>query len=738
MGPPGLWQELRRLGAGRALRGGEVEALLEGRRVAVDAAIWLHEAQRQRDLTRAFGPKRAALKVVFERCSRWLRKGVLPIVVLEGPGGGRKDRVDGRGGKQAGRLSSVLAGPAEEVRQLLAALGIPLVDAEGEAEATCAALARRGACDFVATSDSDALLFGAPAVLTGLDLQAKSSASRAELWELRHMEAVCGLSLEALTATAALAGCDYSAGVRGVGIRGAAAVACRLRGDAPAVAPQVATPRGNGASDAGGELRALGRLLRGVPPPPGLEVPAARLLRCCGCRRCGHGNVRKASHGRRGCDTCATSQGCRPREGVGCSCSGCRAVAELGGRARVSVARLSARVARRAAEEPSSQGSLLGAARQYGRALDPAAESLAGERPAWRGVHEGSAQAALAGVFPRGLVPSKLLPLQLEWVLRCLAAEGPGAPAGGSAEARCAWAADRGFRWAPVSARRERCRAAASRRALVTWAILAPALGGGVASETSTLTQLARLSLAADCGLLVAEESQPSALRRALLEMARDCPEAARRDAAALRRWASCEGRFPFVPRGAEPVQAGRLRTQWRVLWAHTSSGQAADGLVVSVPAKTVDAFGGLLAACLAPQRGPRQRSLLDFLRPDSTAAALGQGDPLGPAAAMVGATTAGHAAGGTLGAPAPATPRRRPACREPETPPKPRRPSRAGAPPAAVGRTVAAAAAAVASAGKAEWQASPSAGLGPLEPAAKRARWAAGVLRSGVQEVLD
>ena len=51
--------------------------------VAVDAAIWLYQAQQQAALARAVGPQRAALKVVFERCSRWLRKGVLPVIVLE-------------------------------------------------------------------------------------------------------------------------------------------------------------------------------------------------------------------------------------------------------------------------------------------------------------------------------------------------------------------------------------------------------------------------------------------------------------------------------------------------------------------------------------------------------------------------------------------------------------------------------------------------------------------------------
>ena len=47
MGSPGFWCELQQKGVGRQLKGREVECLLEGRHVAVDAAIWIFEAQKQ-------------------------------------------------------------------------------------------------------------------------------------------------------------------------------------------------------------------------------------------------------------------------------------------------------------------------------------------------------------------------------------------------------------------------------------------------------------------------------------------------------------------------------------------------------------------------------------------------------------------------------------------------------------------------------------------------------------------
>ena len=76
----------------------------------------------------------------------------MPIIVLEGEGGGRGERACGS--TKLGRTFAVHA----RVRQLLSAMGVPVVQAEGEAEATCAALSSSGSCDHVATSDFDALL----------------------------------------------------------------------------------------------------------------------------------------------------------------------------------------------------------------------------------------------------------------------------------------------------------------------------------------------------------------------------------------------------------------------------------------------------------------------------------------------------------------------------------------------------------------------------------------------------
>ncbi|KAH8061501.1 endonuclease [Aureococcus anophagefferens] len=56
----------------------------------------------------------------------------------------------------------------DDVKRLLRLMGVPVVEAPGEAEASCVALVRHGACDFVVTEDMDALTFGAAKMVKNL------------------------------------------------------------------------------------------------------------------------------------------------------------------------------------------------------------------------------------------------------------------------------------------------------------------------------------------------------------------------------------------------------------------------------------------------------------------------------------------------------------------------------------------------------------------------------------------
>lgn len=449
MGPPGLWKELRRHGAAVNLQGPEVEELLSGKKVAVDCAVWLYEAQNQADVVRAYGGERAALKVIFERCVRWIRKGVLPVMVLEGTGGGRANRTFSRG---RGGLGSCFA-PQSKVRAMLTALGVPWVDAEGEAEAGCAALVSAGRCDFAATTDFDSLLFGAPRVLRGLSLQC--DASRCELWEAAAIERTTGLDRRALVAAAFLTGCDYDCrseiqstprdgeGVRGVGPCHALKLAhsLRIQGDGDAL--KALSGVLSGADPASSTTRKLSRAASD-PLPHHVPVPAAKAPRTL------------------------------------------------------------SRTLSRAAEDPQCANGFLAAVRQYNSVVNGATDVGVNSQPfAWAGPQI-QAEAIIGTIFP-GRAAEKLDPLHLEWSLRTMA-ECPAAVRRNSSE-RHRWALSRGLRYIPLSAKMPcRRKSKAVPYVLVEFAAVS---GGDVAPlRFPAGKKHARVSLAKACEILEARAPQ--------------------------------------------------------------------------------------------------------------------------------------------------------------------------------------------------------------------------------------
>lgn len=506
MGPP-LWVELRRQGAGKTLRGPEVERLLKGKKVAVDGAVWLYEAQTQADVVKAYGAEGASLKVTFERCVRWLRKGILPVVVLEGTGGGRANRTFSRG---RGGLGSAFA-PQPRVHALLVALGIPCIIAEGEAEATCAALAAAGHCDFVATTDFDALLFGAPRVLRGLDLL-PGVASKCEVWDADTIEQVTGLDRHALVAAAFLVGCDYDCrsesrstsedgkGVRGVGARGAVKAARALRhegcGDAlqalSAMVSELRSPDGHVATDVDISQRQSMNMCAPLITTACVNaeekaVPSRvlnRTMSVCipvAATATPKKNARAARVLNRNTSICigqnaTTSDISDPKE-----------------RAAL---RMLTRTISKAAEDPRCREGFAAAVRQYNRV--PAGVSTGSQPFAWTGINDADAEFILNRVYP-GRAYEKLDPLHLEWALRVVGSECPAAVCRDPVKRR-SWALARGLRYVPLTAKKPSRRKSIG----IPYVLVEFALASGDVGPVRLPAEKkhARVSLAEACKLL--------------------------------------------------------------------------------------------------------------------------------------------------------------------------------------------------------------------------------------------
>merc|ERR1711953_1093204 len=104
----------------------------------------------------------------------------------------------------------------EEVKKLLNLMGLPVVDAPSEAEATCAALCRDGKVYGAATEDADCLTFGTRTLVRNL--------MAAESQKKTILEVSLAVALEQLNVTmdqfidfCILCGCDYCDTIKGVG-----------------------------------------------------------------------------------------------------------------------------------------------------------------------------------------------------------------------------------------------------------------------------------------------------------------------------------------------------------------------------------------------------------------------------------------------------------------------------------------------------------------------------------------
>jgi len=218
-----------------------------GRRIAVDASMHIYQfmvvvgRQGEQQLTDEAGEVTSHLQGMFYRTVRMLEAGIRPLYVFEGKppemktallatrGERRTDATaDLEKAKEAGdaeavekyakRTVKVTRQHNDECKRLLRLLGVPVMDAPGEAEAQCAALCSEGLVYGVATEDMDTLTFGAPRVIR--HLMAPSSREKEQpVLEFDRAAALgaLGLTGEAFTDLCVLMGCDYCPKIAGIG-----------------------------------------------------------------------------------------------------------------------------------------------------------------------------------------------------------------------------------------------------------------------------------------------------------------------------------------------------------------------------------------------------------------------------------------------------------------------------------------------------------------------------------------
>lgn len=247
MGIKGLMKFLQDA-APKAVREIDSPQAYTGRLMAIDASMCLYQflimirenrSGTYNNLTNEEGQVTSHIIGMLTRTIRLMEHGIKPVYVFDGkPPELKLQELEARRAKRteatANLEKALEAGNAEEVlkstkatvkvtkeqneqtKRLLRLMGIPVVDAPSEAEATCAALCRDGKVHAAATEDADCLTFGTRLLVRNLMAAESQKKQILEVSLERALEQL-GITMDQFIDFCILCGCDYCDTVKGVG-----------------------------------------------------------------------------------------------------------------------------------------------------------------------------------------------------------------------------------------------------------------------------------------------------------------------------------------------------------------------------------------------------------------------------------------------------------------------------------------------------------------------------------------
>ncbi|MDD5340492.1 MAG: flap endonuclease-1 [Candidatus ainarchaeum sp.] len=227
---------------------------LSGKVVAIDAFNILYQflaSIRQEDGTPLMdykGNVTAHLSGLFYRTSKLLESGIRPVYVFDGKASPLKGRVQaerseaklaakkkweaaleqekyGEARKYAQATSRLTPDMVAEAKRLLAAMGVPSVQAPSDGEAEAAVMVQNGLAYATASQDYDALMFGSPVLVRNLSITGRRKVPRQDRYIMVEPEEInlketlgsLGITRDRLIFMGMLLGTDFNEGVKGVG-----------------------------------------------------------------------------------------------------------------------------------------------------------------------------------------------------------------------------------------------------------------------------------------------------------------------------------------------------------------------------------------------------------------------------------------------------------------------------------------------------------------------------------------
>ncbi|XP_054452434.1 probable flap endonuclease 1 homolog isoform X2 [Anoplopoma fimbria] len=189
-----------------------------GKVIALDTSVVVNQF-------RAATPSLSPLTGLFFRTLTFLEHDIKPVFVFDGKPPEEKTAVLQKRAETAGWRSANLTGAAssqtKDCLQLLKLLGVPVIQAPGDAEALCAQLVREGTVDAVASEDMDTLPFGANILIRQLNAKKDSEVVEYSLTKLLEK---LKMNQEEFVDLCILLGCDYCDKIAGLGPKRALAL----------------------------------------------------------------------------------------------------------------------------------------------------------------------------------------------------------------------------------------------------------------------------------------------------------------------------------------------------------------------------------------------------------------------------------------------------------------------------------------------------------------------------------
>ncbi|GIX62275.1 flap structure-specific endonuclease 1, putative [Babesia caballi] len=216
---------------------------MSGTTVSIDAStalyqftIAIRESSYFSSLTNSKGESTSHIAGLMNRCIRLLEAGIKPVFVFDSTPPEAKqqtlakrkelrqeaesslEKAKEEDDKEAirkfiGRTVHISKTENESAKQLLRLMGVPVIEAEEEAEAQCAYLVKQGLADAVGTEDADALVFGCGTLLKNLTASNKKILKV----ELPKVLELLGLTHDEFIDFCILCGCDYCGTLKGIG-----------------------------------------------------------------------------------------------------------------------------------------------------------------------------------------------------------------------------------------------------------------------------------------------------------------------------------------------------------------------------------------------------------------------------------------------------------------------------------------------------------------------------------------